>query len=145
MHPAAEHYLALSPEQQKNVQLRLCERVLEIWDRLMPSPVVYKNKSTGALHFLEVGLLREAFLSVKIGKDRYQIQQRFLKPMADLESGALTLPGKTKFAYFAIRNLFATHILQNPADPWLVPNQALAAMDESDVVANLEWAMAAVI
>lgn len=141
MHPAVEEYLALPPEQQKTVQLRLCERVLDIWDHLMPSPVVYKNKTTGTLHLLEVGLLREAFLSVKIGKDRYQIQQRFMKPMSDLQSGILVLPGKTKFAYFAIRNLFATYILQDQNDPWLVPNQALAAMEESDVIPNLEWAM----
>jgi hypothetical protein len=143
MHPAAHQYSSMSSEQQKAVQLRLCERALEIWERAMPKPIVYKDKSEGKLHFLEVGLLREAILSVKLGKDNYQIQKRFIKPMLSLQDGSIALPDNAKSAYFAIRNLFAAHILLDITDPWLVPNQALAALDESEVTAILEWAVAA--
>jgi hypothetical protein len=145
MHPAAQQYSSMSSEQQKAVQLRLCERALEIWEQMMPEPVVYKNKLEGKLHFLEVGLLREAILSVKLGKDHYKIQERFIKPMSDLQDGSIVIPENAKSAYFAIRNLFAAHILLDNTDPWLVLNQALAALDESDVTTILEWAVASVV
>lgn len=144
MHPAAKQYLSLSPEQQKTVQLRLCERALEVWENVMPKPIVYRDKATGALQFLEVGLLREAVLSVKMGQDKYFIAQRFLNPISGLQDGSVAVPEHARFAYFSIHNLFATHILRDLIDPWLVANQALAALSDDNVIDHLEWAMSTV-
>jgi hypothetical protein len=144
MHPAAQRYLTLPSPQQKAVQLLLCEQALAIWERAMPTPIVYRDKSAGTLQFLESGLPREAILAVKMGKDKYQIAQRFLKPMAGLQSDSIVVPGHVRFAYFAIHNLFASHVLSIEVDPWLVPNQALAAFTEDDVIPRLEAAMASV-
>ncbi|RJX33247.1 MAG: hypothetical protein C4516_02310 [Oxalobacter sp.] len=144
MHPAAKQYLSLPPEQQKAVQLRLCERALEIWENVMPKPIVYRDKTTGTLQFLEVGLLREAILSVKMGQDKYLIAQRFVNPMSGLQDGSFVVPEKARFAYFSIHNLFATHILRSQNDPWLVTNQALAALSDENIIEHLQWAISAV-
>ena len=41
-------------------------------------------------------------------------------------------------AYYAIRNAFAAHVLNREVDPWLVVNQALTAVGETEAVHVLE-------
>ena len=140
MRAAAQRYLALSPTKQKAVQVGLCERALAVWEAHFARSVavVYRESVTGTTQELEIRLPREALACVRSGQDIANLESRYREPLTALQDHDLDFPDQVEMAYYAIRNAFASHVLKREVDPWLVVNQALAAIGEADPVQVLE-------
>ena len=143
MHPAAQRYFELSPQQQRQVQIALCERALSVWEHLCKGDIQYIESVAGTTQNLDATLPRDALLAVKSGDSSPEIQGRYLEPLAALQDEDLTLDPKAEFAFYAIRNLFISAVLNRDVDAWLIPNQALSAIGEEYAISALECALEA--
>jgi hypothetical protein len=143
MHPAAARYLAMNIAGQKQVQIFLCNRALQVWERMVPDDLNYCESVAGSRQVLDAHLPREALESVLTGKDGREIDARYREPLVAMQDDDVQLPKEAEFAYYAIYNLFAAHALHNTNDPWLVLNQALAAIGGEKAISALEAAVRA--
>lgn len=141
MHLAAQRYFELSPQQQRRVQVALCEQALSVWDSLCSGEIRYKESVAGTTQSLDLALPREALLAVKSGAAAPEIDHRYLEPLAALQDEDLALDPKAEFAFYAIRNLFVSVVLNREVDAWLIPNQALSAIGKEHAIAALESAL----
>ena len=143
MHPAAKRYFDLSPKQQFQVQLALCERALSIWESLCSNDIQYVESVAGSTQNLDVTLPRDALTAVKSGAEAADLQIRYLEPLAALQDADLVIDPKAEFAFYAIRNLYVSAVLKREIDAWTVPNQALSAIGEEHAITALECALEA--
>lgn len=141
MHPAAQRYFELSFQLQRRVQITLCEQALLAWESLCNGEIQYTESVAGSLQTLDLALPRDALLAAKSGKAAPEIESRYLEPLAALQDENLVLPPKAEFAFYAIRNLFASAVLNREVDAWLIPNQALSAIGEEHAIPALEVAL----
>jgi len=138
MHKAASRYLEMNRLEQKNIQVLLCRRALEIWERDNPNNCQYRESVVGTIQELETSLPRLALESVIAGRDLYSVKERYREPICALQDEDLILPEPSLSAYYAIYNLFKSCVLGAEIDNWLVVNQALSSLGEKDAVSNLE-------
>jgi hypothetical protein len=143
MHPAVEQYLAMDSATQKRVQVLLCQQALQVWEQLVPTHLTYRESVVGTEQKLDASLPRAALVAVVSGQDAKAIKARYLEPIVALEDEDIVLPKRAEFAYYAIYNLFSAQVLQQPLDPWLVPNQALTAIGDEAAGSALERALGA--
>ena len=140
MHPVTEKYFSLSKDQQKFVQINLCEKAFEVW-----LTYVKKNKFTsyresvcGTLQDLDFTLPIDAIQSVKTGSDRSNIKERYLEPIAAIQDSDLIFPDEIELAYYAVYNLYNFYLTNKLDDSWLIINQSLSALGEDQAIINLE-------
>jgi hypothetical protein len=133
MKPLARRYLELTPEQQRRVHLRLCERALEAWESHVAreGETVYIDSVVGMRHVVDAALPRLALAAAREGEDRGGIAHRYLEPITALQDDDLEFPGQVEMAYYALYNLFEKYALGAEVDGWLIANQALASLDEA--------------
>ena len=143
MHPAAKRYLEMDFAAQKRVQILLCQQALQVWEQFVPTNLTYRESVVGTEQELDASLPRAALTAVVSGQDAKAIKARYLEPIVALEDEDIVLPKRAEFAYYAIYNLFSAQVLQQPLDPWLVPNQALAAMGDEAAASALQRAVSA--
>lgn len=141
MHPVAQSYLKMDPADQKKVQLLLCERAREVWEALVPPNLKYHESVAGSEQVFDVQLPRRVLHAVLSGRDDRDLDLSYREPLAALQDDDIALPKRAEFAYYSIRNLFVEHILHRPTDPWLIINQALAAIGEDRAVPAFEQAV----
>jgi hypothetical protein len=144
MHPSAQRFFAMHDEDQKKVQIRLCQRALEVWESLVPDDLSYRESVLGSKQTFDAKLPRMAFDSVLSGLDNQNLDALYREPLTALQDDDIRLPDKAEFAYYSIRNLFVAQVLRRPTDPWLVVNQALSAIGEDKAMATLEDAVRSV-
>jgi hypothetical protein len=127
----ADSFRLLTPEQQRNVHLLLCEEALRIWDAYAArhAPIVYYDSVVGMRHQVDVGLAHDALRSARLGTDVEGIQERYLEPTVAMQDDDLVFPKTIEFAYYAIYNCFCKHACGDDVDPWLIVNQAISADD----------------
>lgn len=144
MHPSAQRFFAMHAEDQKKVQIRLCEQALEVWEKLVRKDLKYRESVLGSKQSFDAKLPRMAFNAVLSGLDNEDLDTLYREPLVALQDDDIRLPDKAEFAYYAIRNLFVAHVLRRHTDPWLIVNQALSAIGEDKAIAALDDAVASV-
>lgn len=132
MHPAAQAYCNLSPDQQQRVQIVLCVRALAVWEALVPATIDYHESVAGTRQQFDASVPRAALGVVQSGQHDHALDALYREPLAALQDEDVALPDKALFAYYAIRNLYVANALQRPLDGSLVVHQALAAVGEDD-------------
>jgi hypothetical protein len=130
MHPFAERFFALLPEQKRTAHLWLAEVALERWDRFLATgPALgYVESVAGTCQLVERRLPRDALLSARAGRDLNGVAGRYLEPICALQDGDLRLPDDEGYAYYAIYNAFQRYALGREVDDWLIVNQALSSL-----------------
>lgn len=144
MRPIARAYLELTPAQQKRLHLRLCERALEVWTAYAAEqgPIVYVDSVVGIRHTVEAEIPGLALAAARDERDTYDLDYRYTEPIVALQDTDLELPGGVELAYYALYNLFRKYALGADVDGWLVVNQALSALDETEWERAFEAALA---
>jgi hypothetical protein len=127
-------FAQLNDEQKRCVHLILCENALQIWTNYVTQfdEISYIESVVGTHQIVDKLLPKDAFESVKNGKDLSKIDNRYAEPISAMQDDDLEFPDEIKFAYYAIYNLFNRYILQQNIDDWLICNQALAAEFNSE-------------
>lgn len=129
--------------QQRTVHLRLLGEAANVWEQHCSSSanLGYRESVAGTLQELDRNLPHEAIAAINERHDRAQIATRYREPIASLQDGDLALPAPVESAYYAIYNAFRLHVVGTKIDPWLIVNQALAAVGQEHAVAVLEAAV----
>lgn len=139
MSSLTEQYAALTPEQQKQVQLALCEQAYALWLAYVSQNALteYIETVTGTRQKLDWQLPQEAIEAVRLGRDEKNVDGRYMEPITALQDDDLEFPDEIEFAYYAIYNLFRFHVVQKLEDSWLIVNQALTALGADTAVSHL--------
>jgi hypothetical protein len=126
-------FLELDQRGRRQVQLRLCQHALNIWEAYAQQhgPFEYIDSVVGMHHQVEVGLPREALDGVLSGADQANIAYRYQEPIVALQDDDLAFPAHIMFAYYAIYNLYRKERESALIDDWLIVNQALSAEQDA--------------
>lgn len=143
MSPLTEQYAALTSEQQKHVQLVLCEQAYALWLAYVSQNALteYIETVMGTLQKLDWQLPQEAIEAVRLGSDEKNVNGRYLEPITALQDDDLEFSEEMEFAYYAIYNLFRFHVMHKLDDSWLIVNQALTALGADTAVSHLTSAI----
>jgi coproporphyrinogen III oxidase-like Fe-S oxidoreductase len=144
MHPSAQRFFNMHAEDQKKVQIRLCQHALEVWESLVPKDLTYRESVLGIRQSFNAKLPRMAFNAVLSGLDNENLDTLYREPLVALQDDDIRLPDKAEFAYYSIRNLFVAHVIRRSTDPWLIVNQALSSIGEDKAIAALDDAVGSV-
>ena len=144
MHPAAQRYFDMDLDNQKKVQILLCQHALDAWEGLVPANLGYRESVAGSAQVFDAKLPRRVFNAVLSGLDDQDLETLYQEPLAALQDDDIQLSRNAEFAYYSIRNLFVAHVLRRPTDAWLVINQALSAIGEDQAIVALEDAVRSV-
>ena len=144
MHPAAQRYFDMDLDNQKKVQILLCQHALDAWEGLVPANLGYRESVAGSAQVFDAQLPRRAFNAVLSGLDDQDLEALYQEPLAALQDDDIQLSRNAEFAYYSVRNLFVAHVLRRATDPWLVINQALSAIGEDQAIIALEDAVRSV-
>ena len=134
MRPLAQRYAELTPDEQWRVQLRLCERALEVWSAHVASAgaTVYHDSVVGLRHTVDAEVPHLALAAARERADRFALDYRYQEPIVAMQDDDLEFPGAVEMAYYALYNLYRKYAAGDEVDGWLVVNQALASLEEAE-------------
>ncbi len=141
MNPVVKKYFELPKDQQKRIQIFLCEKALSVWEKEITTNRSYTESVTGTIQQLDHHLPREAFDSVICEADHYSVRERYQEPICALQDEDLVLPEPALSAYYAIYNLFVSSFINRSMDTWVIVNQALASLGPENAIDNLDKAI----
>lgn len=143
MHALAAAYFNLTAKQKKQIHVILCQQALAIWQTYTEqhTPLTYIESVVGTYQTVDNTLPQDALGAIQAGHDNAQVADRFLEPLAALQDHDWEMPPNIEFAYYAILNAFRLHVLKQPIEPWLIVNQALAAISEEQALDTLQQAL----
>lgn len=124
----------LTQDEQRRVLVRLCERAVEVWTAFVrrEGEIRYIDSVVGMCHTVDVTLPALALVAAVDGENRFDLERRYMEPITALQDCDLELPDHAEFAYYAVYNLFRKYALGASIDAWLIANQALSSLDESE-------------
>ncbi|HET8647197.1 MAG TPA: hypothetical protein VFO85_17000, partial [Vicinamibacteria bacterium] len=103
----------------------------------------YVDSVVGAKHSVDVALPRDALAAATSGRRSPDVEARYGEPLAALQDDDLQLPDAVEFAFYAAYNCYRRHAQEADVDDWLIVNQALAALPETEQRPALARALAA--
>ncbi|MGW5436246.1 hypothetical protein [Nocardia asteroides] len=142
---ASRHpFFQLGAGGRRLVHLSLCEDALLVWNdyvRGEPAALRYRDSVVGMLHRVDVELPGDALRAARAGEDLAEIGKRYLEPIAALQDDDLAFPDSVELGYYAIYNCFRKYVRGDDVSGWLIVNQALSVLPQSEVAERLTRAI----
>ncbi|MFD6270285.1 hypothetical protein [Nocardia asteroides] len=142
---ASRHpFFQLEADSRRLVHLSLCEDALLVWkDYVQGKPAVlrYRDSVVGMPHRVDVELPGDALRAARAGEDVAEIGKRYLEPIAALQDDDLAFPDSVELGYYAIYNCFCKYVRGDDVADWLIVNQALSVLPQSEVARRLTRAI----